>query len=118
LSDSTTTAASRLTHATGPYVLVDGTVVANGWTGLTSGTLLHAIDLTEKGGPWTFGVWTDTSQNGSGFVFDTSCTNWTYGATASPPSGGYGTADSTGITWSNLGDDYCDTKLALYCMQQ
>src|SRR5262249_60557677 len=43
LSDDVTDAKSRLTHSTMPYVLVDGTIVATGFTDLTSGTLRHAI---------------------------------------------------------------------------
>jgi len=50
LSDGTATAAARLTHSSGTYVLVDGTAVASGWTQLASGALLNPIDKTERGG--------------------------------------------------------------------
>jgi hypothetical protein len=49
LSSATVSAAARLGHATVPYTLVDGTVVATSWTMLVSGNLMHAIDLTELG---------------------------------------------------------------------
>jgi len=87
LSDDTTDAASRLTHASVPYALPSGTLIATDWDDLTSGTLRHAIDENEKGqtalanvntlvvtsttpagkkfaGPWPWGTcdsWTSTS---------------------------------------------------------
>ena len=48
---STTSPDSRFSRGVGPYVLVDGTIVANNWSDLTSGTLRHAIDETETGRP-------------------------------------------------------------------
>ncbi len=41
--------AQRFSISSLPYVLVDGTVVAVGWVGLSSGELVHAIDQTEFG---------------------------------------------------------------------
>lgn len=58
LSDSTTDARDRLTHATVPYRLVDGTTVANDFTDLTDGSLDAPINRAENGTvvgdrPWT-----------------------------------------------------------------
>src|SRR5215470_17442921 len=41
LSDSHKSAASRLTHSTGTYSLVDGTLVAGAWDDLVMGNLQH-----------------------------------------------------------------------------
>jgi hypothetical protein len=49
VSDEQLCAADRLTHFSGDYVLLDGTVVAHGWTSLLGSPLLHPIDLTEEG---------------------------------------------------------------------
>jgi hypothetical protein len=49
LSDTSTTAGSRFTHPTLPYILRDGTLIANDWTDLTDGSIAHAIDLDENG---------------------------------------------------------------------
>jgi hypothetical protein len=49
LSDSTGSSSTRFTRATVPYKLVNGSTVASNWTALTSGTLAHAMDLTETG---------------------------------------------------------------------
>ncbi len=49
ISTSVTSASQRLEHATTPYRLIDGTLVAANWTELTSGTLQHPIDTSEHG---------------------------------------------------------------------
>ncbi len=72
-SGGTVTPASRFSRSTVPYVLVNGTVVANGWSDLTDGTLAHAINLTEGGmagprlaaGNCTNAVRTGTTAQGS-----------------------------------------------------
>jgi hypothetical protein len=129
LSDSTTSAASRLTHASGPYVLVDGTVVAQDWSHLSSTAgLLHAIDLTETGGSPPIGtfqcgahnptVWTSTDASGqsNGPV---PCSDWK----SSVGEGSSGTADTASYPHWTLFCSYpnsaaCAETAALYCMQQ
>ncbi len=51
LSDANGQPATRFSKERGPYLLVTGSIVANNWTGLTSGTLRHAINVTELGTP-------------------------------------------------------------------
>lgn len=71
LSDSTTSAASRLTHAIGPYLLAgrgaSGVKVADNWTDLTDGTLDNAINEDQNPGQDTkrHFVWTGTNADGS-----------------------------------------------------
>jgi hypothetical protein len=134
LSDSMTSAAARLTHGTVPYVLVDHTVVANDWAGLTSGTLLHAIDLTETGGAPPYGtlycsfggisVWTNTVPSGAqptgqpnGLPVD--CAEW---MSTSSDRAFAGTASSTGPDWtancSVSAVAICAETAAIYCIQQ
>ncbi|HEX4403489.1 MAG TPA: hypothetical protein VH560_01595, partial [Polyangia bacterium] len=78
---------SRFSRDVGPYVRVDGIVVANNWTDLTSGTLRHPIDLNELGGPPGTGVgniapdvvMTNTSVDGMLSTLaagDGSCKDW------------------------------------------
>src|SRR5207249_159884 len=51
IADSCSHPTTRLTHSSGPYVLVNDTVVAADWTTLTTKLpLAHAINMTEKGG--------------------------------------------------------------------
>jgi hypothetical protein len=127
LSTSTMDATTYLAHFSGQYVLVDGiTVVANDWTQLTSGTLLHPINMTESGGlpPVTFtdcltgtAVWTGTETNG-GVSGTATCADWT----SSAPSGvqaTWGDAKGTGPNWTrNCTKPRCAESAALYCIQQ
>jgi hypothetical protein len=124
LGDQTTSAASRLTHATGPYVLVNGTLVASNWAGLTSGTLVHPIDLTEEAGPpnntW---VWTDTDTSGQSIqsTKDLACNDWTSSTRAIGDGSVYGwSGDNTDTNnlWTGIAYSTCDTLQALYCVQQ
>jgi len=88
LSDRATDAAVRLSHATVPYRLVDGTLVANDWNDLIDGTLAHAIDLHETGAramPATPDVWTGTTRTGR--TTSTDCTGWSSASAHQPAAG-------------------------------
>jgi hypothetical protein len=127
LSDGTTAAADRLTHASGNYVRMDGQIVASGWSGLTSGTLLHAINRTERNAAAPVGtlscandavpVWTDTLSAGT-IAASGSCSNW---QTASPgsASGVFGNANATNLAWTQMCQlTLCNLTAALYCVEQ
>ena len=130
LSTSQTDAATRLNHSLLPYKLVDGTVVAGNWTQLTSGTLLHAIDLTETGatasqtsitscagnGAW---VWTGTKPDGSqasGGNASQYCNDWS--ALDVQAQVGSATATSSEWTQSSCMAPCGATKAGLYCIEQ
>ena len=132
LSSTTSSAASRLTHSTGPYVLVNGVPVATSWTGLTHPPLLSAIDIDENGSPAPPaasgttsgpGAWTATNPDGSlGTVSGATCTDWT---TAGPSNGAVlGFADRTDQSWTagcsaqGAGSTICGGNAALYCFEQ
>jgi hypothetical protein len=53
------------TRSLGPYVLVNGTVVANNWDDLTDGTLAAPINLNEKGELTSLEVWTNVAVDGT-----------------------------------------------------
>jgi hypothetical protein len=136
LSDGTGSPVSRFPKDGGPYVLVDGTIVANNWTHLTSGTLRHPIDLNEMGGPpaqriqsvTSKAVWTNTTASGtpSATIFATasSCNDW------SDPMGTsvvFGSIELSTKGWSELGYEssgpgvaptVCEGAAALYCFEQ
>jgi hypothetical protein len=136
LSSMATTASERLTHSTGPYVLTDGTRVASSWAGLTSGTLLHAIDLTETGKPAPIptimcgsanilpSAWTSTAPDGGLAGQKDTCADWatnglSYGATL-------GVVGQTNATWtagcgsesSVNNNPVCESTASLYCIEQ
>ena len=50
LSDDTGSPATRFSQDGGPYQLVDGSIVANNWSDLTTGNAQVLIDETETGG--------------------------------------------------------------------
>ena len=129
----------RFTQSSGPYVLVNGTKVADNWADLTDSSLDHAIDRTENdaavGGETR--VWTNTTTAGQAWDNGRHCApglssdipgiwTWTCGApswTAGDcrfESGKYGQANSTSGSWtgtesSNTG---CDQRFHLYCFEQ
>jgi hypothetical protein len=118
LSDQREWPATRFTHAAVPYRLRDGTIVANDWAALTSGTLAHAIDHDETGALATgvTEVWTGTNPDGT-YEGD-SCKNWTSNG-PNPFVGSVGLFDSTDSTWTNVYLQFCDrTMLRVYCFEQ
>jgi hypothetical protein len=133
LSSSSSPVVKRLSHGTGPYTLMNGTVIAAGWTGLTSGTLLSPINVNEKGGPpptvsSACGatnpsiVWTGTNADGSLASMNGTCADWT---TSGPSGGGVlGLADRVDQSWSDgcasigSGSTICGANAALYCVEQ
>lgn len=119
----------------GPFVLVDGTVIAKDWAGLTSGTLAKGIAVTELGGPpptanpcpnfQKSAAWTATLENGSAnsAQINNSCAGWTTGAqtfTAQLAWGNPGatTAWSVHSTCTILGATGCAKLASLYCFEQ
>lgn len=125
LSDTTGSPSTRFTHSTGPYILVNGTVVANSYADLVSGGIRHAIDLTEYGNPGNFDplaasqkyVWSNTMANGAQYVSWASCNNWM--VTDGSANGNWGSAAAVDGTWSSLGTATCNFVTApLYCFEQ
>lgn len=131
LSTSTSSAASRLEHASVPYQLLDGTVVANDWTGLASGSLLHAIDrdehntlvlVNETTAPFSGVAWTGTAPDGTTLAGCNSssgctCANWTEGSDSY--AGSFGLGSSTNSSWTEENYLYvCGQQYSLYCIEQ
>ena len=131
LSDSHKSAASRLTHSTGTYSLIDGTLVAASWDDLVATRLQHAIDHDELGraipgsldcyGSDITAAWTQTTIKGDIFRQVTfGCTDWTeisndrgsLGANVGlvMASDSFWTEGVCGIT--------CTERAALYCLEQ
>jgi hypothetical protein len=134
LSDGTTSAASRLTHGTLPYVLLDGTLVANDWADLTSGSVQNMI-VRDEGNHLIastnyscgtsptypgFLVWTDSYADGGVYDPNNSCLSWGSSSSGDYGSGGSASpanqANSYWSDWCHL--ITCDTQAPLYCVQQ
>jgi hypothetical protein len=128
LSDANQDATSRFGHWTTPYVLADlSTQVASDWTSLTSGALVHAIDMTETGGAPPTGTmpaaatWTNTTTSG-GTYSKIDCSNWT-SKTATVSLFHVGTATAATSAWTldpshSYTGNFCNDTAAIYCVGQ
>ena len=100
-----------------PYLRLDGQTVANDWTGLTSGTLAHGIDLDENKQlvKQPVEVWTGTKTDGT--YSGSACSDWVF-------AGGVGTLGDVGIAgestggWTMKKQLSCVVQAHLYCFQQ
>lgn len=113
ISDSTSSPSTRFTQASVPYVLVDGTQIADDWADLTDGTLDAPINLDAVGSVYFGTIQTGTTTSGT--HSGSSCSDWT---TASMPSRGDPT--STSSTWTDgyIGMEACNNAMAFYCFEQ
>jgi hypothetical protein len=129
-STSTSDTATRFVHSLVPWKLLDGTLIANDWSDLTSGTLEHAINRDENDGlvswsvdPYSGIAWTDTSITGhwSGY---SDCSEFTNGTSTNVnASVGYNGYSGTyqGFMWTDaqLSAGYaCNSLLSLLCFEQ
>ena len=120
LSTSVQSVAGSFTQSAVPYVLVNGTVIANSDFDLTTTNFpLHAINVTELGTiSSATAVWTGTSDNG--VLWDTNapnhCNEWTSAGSAlyAP----IGNPQMTTAGWSFAGGQYCSEPAPLYCFEQ
>jgi hypothetical protein len=121
LSDGNITPAGTVLLAAGPstrFTLVDGTPVANSRAELASGTLRHAINLTESGAAGTSNpgqVWTNALPSGEAAgTASGHCAGWTSEAGGS---GNTGEATSVTQSWTTGTSAACSEYRRLYCFQ-
>ncbi|MBL9104956.1 MAG: DUF4215 domain-containing protein [Myxococcales bacterium] len=114
LSSSTISAAERLTHSRGRYVLVNGLVVAQSWDALAAGALEHPINVDENSQTQTSRAWTSTLYDGTATGADF-CADWTGDESYQ---GGTGLIDMTDMTWSFYNNGPCTAAAHLYCIEQ
>ncbi len=112
--------ATRFQRSNGAYVLVDGTIVANGWLDLVDGNLENPIDKNELGFPGNWIVWTNTRTNGTLISEAYDCADWA--STAFEDNGHWGATSEADINWTDAqtitNPDGCDIHAYLYCFQQ
>ena len=125
LSSSSESPSTRFIRSDKPYVLVDGTVVANDWADLTDQSLANGITLTEEGNPVaktsfctanTTMVWSGTSAQGTALGSASNrCSDWT------STSGGsrWGHTEKTDRFWSEwCSGGSCNWEAPIYCFEQ
>jgi hypothetical protein len=98
----------------GPYRLLNGTEIAPDKAKFTSGSLLHAIDVNEKGNAPTdeMRVWTGTEANGN--ISGSTCSGWMNDTVL----GLYGRVDTSGSGWTQSSTTACGVPLRLYCFEK
>jgi len=114
LSTIASPVADRVTQASGPYILVNGTPVANDWDDLVDGLILVPINLDANGVLRSGEVWTGTLANGASYLAD-DCAEFTSGTTGMALCGA---TNSTTATWTENITPACSTQLGLYCIEQ
>lgn len=118
LSSQSESAASRLTHATLPYKLLNGTLIANNWTDLANGTIANTITVTELGTTVSGRSWTNTTGTGAiyGTTVNAHCNNWTDGTSARK--GRAGSSSYINSRWTSDTNINCNVSSRLYCVEQ
>jgi hypothetical protein len=116
-SDFQSSPSTRFNQSAVPYMLVDGTIIANDWADLTDGSLANPIDVDETGvNVGVSEVWTGTLPDGTkpGSEF---CANWNSNNIMDVVQ--VGRADMAGPEWSNIFNQTCDrNNVRLYCFEQ
>jgi len=119
LSDGTDSPDTRFTKSTHPYILLDGTKIAENYTDLTDGYILNAINIDSTGkalGQQPF--WTGTKADGTTAPLSLTCTGW------KDPlpyhHGMIGLTNMTSPTWSRMYPRYScrNNSSLLLCFQQ
>jgi hypothetical protein len=118
LSDGTDSPDTRFTKSAHPYMLPDGSKIAENFTDLTDGSILHKINSDPTGKPFGLQLfWTGTKSDGTTSQNLVTCDGW-----MSPPGTGLygrvGTTVRTSTTWSSKSQRPCGRSLRLACFQQ
>lgn len=130
IADANLSPSTHMTQHLGPYRKTDGTIVAQGWSDLTDGSLLARIDRTERnvqlggsgcnpGPTCNFiceggEVWSNVDAAG-GRRATGDCTSWTGAGSGTAGNDGKVDAAWTVGTCSAIG---CGSALPLFCVQQ
>ena len=114
LSDSATDGADRLT-SDGPWVRVDGMMVAESKTALINSALLTSIDVTEDG-VYRGGAAVYTGTSGTGSRTASLCADWSDGTGSSNATYGNSNVIATAL-WTEAGSLPCSNLVYIYCFE-
>ncbi len=115
LSTIETPVVDRLARSEVPYVLVDGTVIANDWADLVDGSIQAPIDRDARGVSRGGDVWTGTLPTGAAFA-DGDCEGFT--TNDGQLRGLCGSTRRTNTEWTAAATPDCAVALRLFCIEQ
>jgi hypothetical protein len=124
LSDGTDSPDTRFTKSAHPYILPNGTKIAEDFTDLTDGSILHTINIDPTGQPVGYQkFWTGTNSDGTTAQSFVTCEGWTW--TADPLKPLYfshamiGSTAKKSTLWSLYAREKCSPHTyRLACFQQ
>lgn len=123
ISSASETAASRIPE--GPYVRLDGAVIATTKADLTDGSISVPINIKPNGSTHSDWVLTGTTYGGSasysGSTVNGLCANWTNGCGVCYGNHYYmtiGRSYETDRDWTDTGWLFCSSAPSLYCFEQ
>lgn len=114
LSTASSPVGDRLVQSTEPYVLVDGTRVADDWQDLTDGSNQAAINLDAGGAVLGGDTWTGTLPNGEPYAGG-DCDGFTSAAVGISQCG---STQFTDNRWTAAQTPSCAAVLRLFCIEQ
>jgi hypothetical protein len=117
LSDGTNSPDTRFAKSSDPYVLPDGTKIAEDFADLSDGSILQSINITPDGK--SLGVqifWAATNANGTTAQSFLTCAGWTN--STGKFRGAVGGTDKTSTLWSERSMKRCGLTARLACFQQ
>ncbi len=119
ISDATDSPDTRFTKSSHPYMLPDRTKIAEEFTDLTNGSILHTINIDPTGKPIGMKLyWTGTNSDGTTAKHLRTCDGWT----ADPLANFHGMAgrtDRSSKLWSSRWSFIsCNSNERLVCFQQ
>jgi hypothetical protein len=119
LSDGTDSPDTRFTKSSHPYILPDGTKIAEDFADLTDGSLLHPINVEANGKNLGLAyIWTGTNSDGTTAPDYLTCDKWT----ADPVVNFHGKGGRTNRVdklWSDrIARVSCARRHRLWCFQQ
>ena len=115
-SNPSSAPATRFEQATVPYVIPDGTTIANNWTDLTDGTLSNApLSLPDGTTSFTFKT-AMTNVNADGT--QTSSTNTCSDFSSNTGNIRTGVGYNNDSTWTDNADGACSVSTRIYCVEQ
>ena len=118
LSDGTESPNTRFTKSSHPYLLPDGTRIAENYTDLTDGSIQHFINIDPTGKTVSRNyIWTGTNEDGTTAQSIRVCAGWMDPFTLAR--GMVGSTGHTLTTWSSQTESRCNNFLhRLACFQQ